>query len=175
MRRWLTLVALVVCACHPPPTDDDGGTPGDTLWPEGTVEIGTPVSDSEVTYEAMPAALDLHQGAQGGFHAPVLFRVNGQVESGAIFTHRLTRSSDGVLVSKGARAFDVTGGAWVTASVVPLFLCPTPVGVNIVDQALTFELTVTRVGGAVLGRAKAMAVVHCPASAQAFCASICKG
>jgi hypothetical protein len=175
MRVWLALAALVLCACPPPPTDDDGGTMGDTVWPEGTVELGAPVSDTDETFQPLPTAIELHQGAQGGFHAPVLFRVNGQVESAAIFTHRLTRTSDGVLVSKGTRAFDVTGGAWATPSAVPLFLCPTPVGVNIVDQQLTFELTVSRASGVVLGRAKATAVVHCPASAQSFCASICKG
>lgn len=177
MRRAGALVVLVLCGCPAPlPPEEDGGQiTGDPLWAAGAVALGT--LDS-ATFMALPAQLELQPGAQGGFHVPVMFRVTGHTEPKAVFDHRLTRVRDGVLVSKGTRTFDVAPdgtGAWLSPDWVPLFLCPTPVGVSVVDEALNFELTVSRRPGLLLDRVTVQAVVTCPAGARALCESVCKG
>jgi hypothetical protein len=167
---------LLLCACPDlPPGPEDSGA-GEPLWPAGTVEVGAPVSDEDLAFQPMPAALELHPGAQGGFHVPVAYRV-ARSQLGATFEHRVRRVRDGVLVSKGTREFDVAadGGAWTTDFPVTVFLCPTPVGVNVVGEELSFEVTVTREGGVLLGRGTATAVARCPAGNESFCQSICKG
>jgi hypothetical protein len=179
--RTVTLAlacGLSLCACPelPPGPEDSGG--GEPLWPAGTVEFGVPVSEEDFAFQPMPASLELHPGAQGGFHVPVSYRV-GRSEPGATFEHRVRRVRDGVLVSRGTREFDVEapsdGGAWTADFPVVVFLCPTPVGVNVVDEELTFEVTVTREGGVLLGRGTAKAVARCPSANASFCNSICKG
>jgi hypothetical protein len=161
----------------PPGPGDSGPGGGDALWPDGTLVLGTPVSDSDLSFQVLPAALELHGGAQGGYHVPLLYQVDGQTEPGATFEHRVTRVRDGVLVSKGSRVYDVAPdgtGSWRTDAAVVIFLCPTPVGVDVVDEALSFEVTLTRTPDVVLARTTAQAVVHCPAGAFS-CPLICKG
>jgi hypothetical protein len=178
-RAALVLGALLLSACPVPPGPGDSGPGdgGDALWPDGTLVLGAPVSDSDLTFQLLPAEVDLHPGAQGGYHVPLMYRVDGQTEPGATFDHRVTRVRDGVLVSKGSRVYDVSPdgtGSWSTGSAVVIFLCPTPVGVNVIDEALSFEVTMLRSPDVVLTRATAQAVVHCPAGASS-CQLICKG
>ncbi len=178
----ISIASLALFACPEPyrpdpPEDPDSGITGDPLWPDGTVELGTPMAD-EVTWQSMPAELELHAGAQGGFHVPVLYRVTGKVQPGVTFDHRVRRTRDGVLVSRGSRQWDITatdGGSWTTDYPVTIFMCPTPVGVNVEGEALTIEVTLTRASGTFLGRATAKTVLRCPSANQAFCQSICKG
>jgi hypothetical protein len=163
-------VALGACPVDP---SDDAGT---LEWPDGAFEIGTLVSDVDPTFRPLPTELALQPGAQGGFHAPLLYRVSGETLKGALFEHRARRAKDDVLVSVGSRVFNVQsdGGPWVSEGMVVVFLCPTPVGVRVQDEELNFEVTVSRDGG-VVGRAHAHSVVRCPAGSQSFCESICRG
>jgi hypothetical protein len=174
MRPWVFALAALCCACQPPPPHDDAGVP---LWPDGAFVLGTPQSDLDPSFQALPAQLVLHPGSQGGFHAPLLYRVDHQTESAVVFEHRVTRSRDGVLVSKGTRTFDIDGaaGSWVTDGPVVIFLCPTPVGVSVTDEALTFEITATKASTGLLGRAIGQVIVQCPDSGKAFCQSVCGG
>lgn len=180
MGRAGALIVLLLCGCPAPsPPDEDGGQlTGDPLWADGAVALGTLVSATRPTFMVLPAQLELQPGAQGGFHVELAFRVAGHIEPQAVFNHRLTRVRDGVLVSKGTRTFDVAPdatGTWLSPDSVPLFLCPTPIGVNVVDEALNFEVTVSRRPGLLLGRVTVQAVVTCPAGARALCESVCRG
>ena len=168
----LILLALVGCGSVDKP---DGGTDGAVLWPEGTLELGGVGADGG--FAPMAAEVEATPGAQGGFHVPVMYRVTGQALPGVLFEHRIQRTGDATLVSKGTRTYDVTpvasGQSWTTTSAVIIFLCPTPVGVNVVGESLTFEVTATK-GGELLGKASASAVFRCTAG-DTFCESICKG
>lgn len=180
MRSLLLVSALVLSACpeRPPPEEEvDSGISGDPLWADGSMELGTQLSDLVPTFEPMPASMELHPGAQGGFHVPVMYRITGHTQAGATFEHRVRRSRDGVLVSRGTRFFDIAadGGSWTSEEPITIFMCPTPVGVNVAGEELTFEITVIRGNGVLLTRTTAKTRLLCPASNQAFCESICKG
>ncbi|MEW5737860.1 MAG: hypothetical protein AB1938_02980 [Myxococcota bacterium] len=176
-----SLFGLVLLACPgpdrpPPPEDTDGGT--DTpAWPAGDFQLGTSSPSDPTAYVAMPSTLQLVPGAQGGFHVPVMYRVTGHSGTNLTFEHKVRRVKDGVLVSRGSRLFDVlpqSGGAWVSEYEITIFMCPTPVGVTVMDEALTFEVRILDESSKLLSVGTAQAVVHCPAG-NSFCESICKG
>lgn len=166
----LTLGLLSACGVG---TKPDGGLDGSIpQWPEGTLELGVEAPDGG--FLAMPAYVEASPGSQGGYHVSVTYRVSGEVASGVTFDHRVTRARDGVLVSKGGRSWDAgTAAPWVSDPAARVFLCPTPVGVNIVGEALLFQLTATKTG-TLLGTAQATATFGCPPG-DAFCERICGG
>jgi hypothetical protein len=166
---------LFASACGGPVGKPDGGSDGGAQWPEGTLELGGLGPDGG--FAKMAVEVEATPGAQGGFHIPVTYRVNGQALPGVLFEHRIERTRDATLVSKGTRTWDVAPGAagesWTTPGAVIIFICPTPVGVNVVGESLTFEVTATK-GGELLGKASASAVFRC-SPGDSFCESICKG
>jgi len=157
-------IALAACPGPPPPNP--------TPWGEGAFELGVHDLNDMPRFGASVDAL-LEAGAQGGFHVPVTYRVIGHAEHEVTFAHVVRRKSDSVLVSQGSRLFDVTGGVW-TGSVIPIFICPTPIGTNALGEALTLEVTASRSGGEVVARQTVEVTLSCPES-SAYCASICKG
>lgn len=171
----LLLLLLLLAACGEPIEGPDGGSDGGVLWAEGTLELGGEAADGG--YLPLPPESFATPGAQGGYHLAVLYQVTGQALERVVFAHRVTRVRDDVLVSKGTRTLDVTpvaaGASWITPGPVIIFICPTPVGVNVVDEELNFEVTAAK-GGVVLGRAAARSVFRCAAT-DSFCASICSG
>jgi hypothetical protein len=161
-------------ACQPPPPDPDGGTDGGEVWPAGTLELG--IEDAGM-FDTFPAQVQASPGAQGGYHVAVMYRVTGKALPGVLFEHRVTRVSDARLVSKGNRTMTIdpvaAGQSWTTPGPVIIFICPTPVGVNVLGEPLHFEVTASK-SGEVLGKAEGDATFGCPPN-DAFCASICAG
>ena len=172
----LLVLALALAGCGVVDVPD-GGTDGGTLWPEGTLELGGELPDGG-GFTTLSTEVEATPGAQGGFHVPVMYRVTGKAVNGVVFEHKVRRASDNVLVSKGTRTLDVTpvaaGQSWTTPGAVIIFLCPTPVGVSVVGEALNFEVTAPTKGGQLLGTAGASSTFRCPAG-DAFCDSICRG
>lgn len=172
----LLALALLLSGCLAGGGDPDGGTDGGpvVVWPEGTLELG---GEDGGTFITFPSRATATPGAQGGYHVPVMYKVTGQAQTSVTFEHRVTRLSDGVLVSKGTRTLNVdpvaAGQSWFTPGPVIIFICPTPVGVAVVDQQLHFEITATK-SGEILGRTSGEAQFGCPAGDN-FCASICAG
>lgn len=169
------VLLLLLAACGEPIEEPDGGSDGGVVWAEGTLELGGESADGG--YLPLPSESFATPGAQGGYHVAVLYKVTGQALEKVLFEHRVTRVRDGVLVSKGPRTLDVTpvaaGASWITPGAVIIFICPTPVGVNVVDEELNFEVTATK-NGEVLGKAAARSVLRCAAT-DSYCASICSG
>ena len=173
-RLGLVLFVLLASACGHS-DKPDGGSDGGAQWAEGTLELGNVAPDGG--FQKMPVEVEATPGAQGGFHIPVMYRVNGEALPGVLFEHRIERTRDATLVSKGTRTYDVgpvaSQESWTTPGAVIIFICPTPVGVNVVGESLTFEVTATKDGN-LLGKATASAVFRC-APGDSFCESICKG
>ncbi len=167
--RLVALLSLLVIGCPGPVKP-----PGMTAWDAGSLQLGVALSDTDPKFVAMPLEVQLHSGAQGGFHVPAMFQVTGQHEDAAVFEHFVRRARDSALVSRGTRTLDVSGNPWVTSQPIPIFMCPPPVGIDIIGEDLTFEVSVTSASGAVLSRETAKTRVKCPSTAS-YCASICKG
>lgn len=154
-------------ACGAPPQPPDAGA---MAWPEGTLELGGEASGEFVT---LPMNVEAAPGSQGGYHVAVMYRVSGKTAPLVLFEHRVTRVRDNTLVSKGNRTLSVEGDSWVSPGPVIIFICPTPIGVNVLGEELHFEVTASQ-KGELLGRASANAVFGCRAD-DSFCASICAG
>lgn len=147
----------------PPPVDDDLGALGPPQWPEGAIAFGT-TNDDDKIFELIGAEIELYRGPQGGHHAYAKYQVTDQTASNATFEHRVRRERDGLLVSKGKRSFTVSpsdGGVWTAEDAMVMFLCPTPAGVNIVNEPLRFEVTVSSVDRKLLGRASVTSTLKC--------------
>lgn len=175
----LRLLPLLLClaGCGVLEDGPDGGRDGGTpRWAEGTLELGAEDPDGGAVFP-LPAELQATPGAQGGFHVPMLYRVTAPAVAGVAFEHRVTRVRDDALVSKGNRTMSVeavaAGLSWTSPGAIIIFICPTPVGVNVVGEELNFEVTATK-SGELLGKATGRAVFRC-APADGFCASICSG
>lgn len=166
--RFLVFVAALSGCCFQLPVnrpsplpEDPSSTTGTPRWPDGALELGT-VDVDQVDYAPIGATLELHHGPQGGYHSIARYRVRGQTSPNATFENRVRRARDGLLVSRGSRTMpvDSDAGVWVSED-VNMFLCPTAAGVNIVDEALVFEVTALEADGGLLGRASVTAKLQC--------------
>lgn len=172
MRRALELfAALTLSACVGGGASDGGLDASVPSWTDGTLSLGG--RDVDGGFTTLPAESTGEPGSQGGYHVSVMYRVTGESLASVLFEHRVTRTRDGTLVSKGSRTFDVLGDPWTTERGVIVFLCPTPVGVDILGEELTFQVTASK-GGSLLGTSSATTVFRCT-QGDAFCASICRG
>lgn len=168
---------LFLAACGELKGGPDGGRDGgDPLWAEGALELGAESPDGGALFP-LPAEVQATPGAQGGFHVPMLYRVTAPAMPGVLFEHRVTRGRDGALVSKGSRTMNLdpvaAGESWTSPGAIIIFICPTPVGVNVVGEELNFEVTATK-AGELLGKASGRSTFRC-APTDGFCASICSG
>jgi hypothetical protein len=165
MTLWAGLAQTGCGAEAAPPVVEAGSAPMD-----GTGFL--PVADgTEVT---------LIPGAQSGFHVWLSVRVRGM--SGPLMIERSARRQrDGVLVFRGlAQRLEVPETAlddwWESPLASPAFMCPSPIGIQVFDEALVFEVRILDMEGALLAEDTLVLIAHCPAGEQeAFCRSICAG
>ena len=122
----------------------------------------------------------LAPGAQGGFHIWVNLRLRGV--SGDLYVEReARRTSDDELVSRSIRQYvpvpdDALSDWWENPDAMPSFLCPAPIGIQVNDQELLFDVRVTTEDGTPMAADQMIVTVHCPDGAQAeFCLDICSG
>lgn len=153
--------------------------------PDGDVEIGTGASSGDpgfVAFEA-GATLELVPGSQGGFHVFVNLRLPAGSEERFTAFPRIRRVArrveDGLLVSRTDRREPLEAdaqGALRTPASLPLFLCPTPIGVSVGDAPIELQVEVTHPDGTATASARIELVPVCPEGTQSgFCQSICYG
>jgi hypothetical protein len=100
---------------------------------------------------------------------------------GTVHVHReVHRVSDQalILLTDGTQAIGEPSpdGFWELPMALPSFMCPTPIGISVIDQQVSFDLTLRADDGTTLGHGTAEATVHCPSGDEApFCAKICSG
>lgn len=167
----LIILALLSSACR-----IVGGQDGGTGNPDGgklVFDVGTADLDS-FAYMPMTAQVVGQSGAQGGFHVYLMYRLAEGGAGSITFSHQARLASNGTLVSRGSRTFDLGGpqSSWTSPEPVRVFMCPTPLGVDIVGQALTIEVTATDDSGAELGVSKVQTTFTCSSE---YCESTCKG
>ena len=170
----LLVVALVaVAGC--------GGTGGMQPPPgDAMLALGGATAVDGSGYVALGGDQTLVPGAQGGFHVWLKYRVAGMAPE-KVHVHRETRRvSDDALILLADGTQDVgavaADGWWELPTALPSFMCPTPIGINVIDERVVFDVTLTTLDGAPLAKSSAEATVHCPGGDQAaFCAHICSG
>ena len=165
MSRAFALIALVAGGC--------GGTgvgPG-----MAQVTLGTTASDGS-GFLALSGDQPLVPGAQGGFHVWLKYRLEGMAVGKVHVKRTVRRVSDEALILTTEGVEEVMDMPFELPRALPSFMCPTPIGVRVMDEAVRFEVTLTSESGAPLGTGSATATPRCPTDAQGeFCAKICAG
>lgn len=167
--RWLVLSGLLALGCSPPKPQ-----------PTATLELGTVASDG-TGFLPLTGDQPLISGAQGGFHVWLKYRVTGMAPETVTVHREARRVSDHrlVLTTDGVQDVGVAGpdGSWELPMALPSFMCPTPIGVQIMDQAILFDVEMKLDDGTVI-KATAEAIPHCPPDGDPqrdFCLRICNG
>lgn len=143
--------------------------------PEAQVTLGTAALDGS---GFLPLAGDVQMvpGAQGGFHVWLKYRVTGMTPGMVHAVHTARRKSDNKLILMAERTLDVTGADWETPVATPAFMCPSPIGVQVHDEAIVYRVELSDdATGMPLGSGEAEATPTCPPDQQTFCLSICSG
>ncbi len=146
------LLALLAAGCGP----GGDGAPELALEDDGFAPL---VDGQEVSLVA---------GAQGGFHVWMNVRVHGAAPDPAVIARSAHRVADGALVLRSTTAVELDA-AGVTLAPLPLFMCPSPVGLSVVDTPIRFELRLETARRAVT------LVPRCPPEARELCLKICTG
>jgi len=167
--RRLILVTLLA-GCSAPPPHGPPPSPSPAPGPTAEMAVLTLTDGQDDT---------LVEGAQGGFHVWMQYAVRGMAPATVTLERSARRASDGavVLVYRGdvdIGAPDATGW-WTAPSPIPMFMCPSPIGISVVDTPIDFTLRLVGDGDAELARAAITLVPRCPADQRDFCTRICTG
>lgn len=155
-----------------------------------TVELGTLDPSDPLGMRYLPLSDDLQVqlagGAQGGFHIWTLYRIGGNRSDQRIRVRRYIDrlGSDGsrkrVLTADGTERIPAES-PWQSPAPIPSFVCPTPLGVNVLDAPLELKLRLEdNSSGELLGEAQVRLRAVCPPAMagdtqNAFCMMICVG
>jgi hypothetical protein len=181
MRALAVLgVVLLGCGSEPKVRPGDAGVPD--ARPDGPGDVAALIGGSDGTvWQPLDEGADaaLHAGAQGGFHVFLHLRTRG-LAAGLVTIERVGRRvRDGKVVTRARdrKQLDLAQGEWLQITEPMLvFMCPSPIGIGIMDEAIRYELDLTDAE---------MRTVHvertitprCPEEAdqRAFCERICVG
>ncbi len=176
MRFFLVVMAGVsMAACGPPNPNPDGGLPdgGEIV---AALELGT--TDADGGFLPLSGDAFAIAGSQGGYHVNVLYKLPEGGVGQVTIEHRVVRASDDKLVSTGSRQWDLGlffVSSWASPTPVNVFMCPTPVGIDVIDRELLFTVKAKNDKGRILAAGTARATFRCGPSAGSYCANICKG
>lgn len=172
MRLAPLALVLGLVACGPPGPGPDGGVDAGEA---AALELGTTSADGG--FVALLGDVDAIPGSQGGYHVNLLYTLPTGGRGEVTFEHRVVRASDERLVSTGVRTFDLgpAAASWTSPAPVTVFMCPTPVGVDIIGKELLFSVKAKDAAGRVLASGSGRATFRCGPAAGAYCESICKG
>ncbi len=124
--------------------------------------------------------VELVPGAQGGYHVWLNVRVHGA--EGSLYLRREARRVvDNVLVLRGLPAVvdvpaEAMTGWWESPLAAPAFMCPSPIGIKVFDEELTFKVLLTDRDGEVLTAEEVVLRPRCPeGDLNAHCRDVCAG
>lgn len=178
MKLAAAIALALLASCDEgvdPPGEPDAGTQRRMVLALGTVD-GTGHG-----FLSLDGDQPLVPGAQSGFHVWLKYRVAGHHEGAVRVKRTARRVSDGkaVLITEGAQQLGPPGadGWWEIPDPIPSFMCPSPLGVNIVGEKLRFTIELDDPDtGEALGSASAEVTPHCPEDDQKdWCMRICTG
>ena len=161
----LTLgLELGLCACGPavPPV------PPPTA---GTLTLG--MSDASDAFLPFIDGQDvtLVSGAQGGFHVWLRYRYDGTPGGNAKLSRGAHRLADDAIVLRTNAEITVAA----ESALMPMFMCPSPIGLSVIDQPIVFSLGMDADDGTPLAAQHITLVPHCPDAERDFCLRICTG
>jgi hypothetical protein len=175
--RLLTVAfaCLLGCGAAHPPTPPPPVTPAPTSE-SARLELGG--ADAMGHWLALTDGEDvtLVEGAQGGFHVWLKYRVEGMTPGSARLDRTAHRLADDALVLRTTGQATLgepdASGVFEIVDPIPMFMCPSPIGLSVIDQPIVFRLEFPDAG---IARDITL-VPHCPTDANnEFCLRICTG
>jgi hypothetical protein len=186
MRRALAIAAALLaagCAGSDPGTGEPDGGGGDAdagVELTGDLLLGG-ADDSGAGFVDLVDGADapLIAGAQGGYHVWTSLRARN-MKGELRIDREARRVADGVLVlvvptQELLVPDEAMEDWWLDPAPVPNFMCPTPIGIQVHDQAIEFTSWVRTVDGDLVGRDSITLVPRCPAGDEANCHARCSG
>ena len=179
--RAASLLVLVSAGCGVPPmVTPDAGTDGGVA----RITLGG-VDGIDGGFVALADQQDaaLIEGAQGGFHVWMKYRVAGLAPGQYQVTRNAHRDRDDKIVLRILPETLTVGpaggdGYWEAPMAVPMFMCPSPLGVRITDELIRYQIDVLRGDGSTAASGTVRMVPRCPDTPQDkhdFCERICTG
>ncbi|HEY2748787.1 MAG TPA: hypothetical protein VGL86_29405 [Polyangia bacterium] len=166
----LLAVAVVAVGCARAPSPPPPTTATPITSAPATLAIAGYSDGQDVT---------LVEGAQGGFHVWMQYAVQDLPPGTVALERSATRASDGAVVLVYRGDVDVgapdASGWWSAPSPIPMFMCPSPIGISVIDTPVDFVLRLLGDGDVELARAAITLVPHCPDAQADFCTRICSG
>jgi hypothetical protein len=168
MSGLAVVVALTLAGC--------GGGPA-----QGNVMLALGSAHADGTgFTTLDGPQTLVPGAQGGFHVWVKYRVHGMAPTSVPVHRTARRVSDGALVLTTDAMLDVgapgADGWWELPDALPNFICPTPLGVDVIGQELRIDVQLQDDKGGTIAESSATPTVGCPSGDEAaLCMRICSG
>jgi hypothetical protein len=172
MRRTALFLGLSLAACgggeEPVPTEAE--LLAGTTHPDGTGFLDV----------VEGADAELVAGAQGGFHVWLKVRVHG-VSGAFALLREARRADDEELVLRALEQplevpEDAMTGWWEQPTAVPSFMCPTPIGIGIVDRPIRIQVRLVDEADALLGEDDVTVTPRCAAGTnEQWCYDICSG
>lgn len=178
---FLALLALAACTGEIPP---DPPPPGDS-----ELIVGAGPEDGSSGFIAVEdgVELTLQPGAQGGFHVYVNLRFTEasltKFDADKPLIRRFARrTSNGTLVSRSMHTTTLMPSPdadhmFDTENSIPVFLCPSPIGVQVADETLILEVEAASDADDQDPIVDTLEFIpRCPEGSQAdFCRNICFG
>jgi hypothetical protein len=167
--RALLLIALAACGGVPQSGELELGTIAPRLYGDARWVDIQPGQDAE-----------LAPGSQGGFHIWLRYRtrnITGKVLMVRIADRLREGGRDRVLTTEGA--VSIPADPYEDPAAIPNFMCPTPIGISVIDQPVEMQVQLlTLEGGVLLAQATTRVTARCPPAGDpqhAFCHRICSG
>ncbi len=149
------------------------------------IQVGGGADDGSPGFVSLNdgANITLQPGSQGGFHVYINVRMNEGLMGSfdrMVLDRKARRVDTEQLVSKSntdpMMVPAMEDGLVETAKSIPLFMCPTPVGIAVQDREIELEVTATDVADGAGPRTTLRFVPKCPSGPQKeFCERICNG
>jgi hypothetical protein len=160
MRAFFAMLCVLGCSAHPPPPP--------TTTPPAHLELGQRDADGVFTRYQPGQEVTLVAGAQGGFHVWLSYEMTPPRRDVMTLERTAYRELDGKLVLRSMGEIEPDGEP------LPMFMCPAPVGLSVLDQPIEYRLRFLD-GEAEQAAGAITLVPHCPTDQIELCQRICQG
>ncbi len=172
--RLASLLATACLLALLSATGCDGPQPG-PAGSSASLTLGGAAADGSFVKLDDGQTVSLVAGAQGGFHVWLNWLLDGAPPGDATLERTAHRVSDDAIVLRVTGDVTLAPNTDASDGPIPMFMCPTPIGISVLDQPIVYRLTFRDGAGAEIAHQEITLVPHCPADDVAFCQQICTG
>ena len=139
--------------------------------PAESLTLGVLADDGSFTPYEEGQDVTLVAGAQGGFHVWLSYQMTPARNDAASLERTAHLAADDSLILRTMSDVQLDGAP---SQPLPMFMCPAPVGLSVLDVPIVYQLRFSDAKGEI-ARGQVTLVPHCPADQTDFCQRICNG